>query len=134
MEQLTDKNYVDLAEKAIKALKKNHKDEYYLTMTNLRNLQALTSSLFDELGYRKYEELQDKVSYLRVQFVYQAGRIEVQSSEAKWKKEYPVRDLVDKANILEHLKGIKDGESLARFCRYMEALIAYFKYYGGKEK
>ncbi|MFR2209485.1 MAG: type III-A CRISPR-associated protein Csm2, partial [Streptococcus salivarius] len=27
----------------------------------------------------------------------------------------------------------KDRETLQRFCRYMEALVAYFKFYGGKD-
>ena len=35
--------------------------------------------------------------------------------------------------ILEALKEIKDRETLQRFCRYMEALVAYFKFYGGKD-
>ena len=43
------------------------------------------------------------------------------------------KDLVEKGQILEALKEIRNTESLQRFCRYMEALVAYFRYHGGKD-
>ena len=109
---LTDENYVDIAEKAILKLERNTRnrknpDAFFLTTSKLRNLLSLTSTLFDESKVKEYDDLLDRIAYLRVQFVYQAG------SEA--------------------LKEIKDRETLQRFCRYMEALVAYFKFYGGKD-
>ena len=123
---LTDDNYVDKAEKVIKSLNhtkdhRNNKIKFFLTTTKIRNLLNLTSNLFDESKVRSYKELADKIAYLRVQFVYQAGR------------ETAVKDLVKKAEILDILKEINNKESLQRFCRYMEALVAYFKFYGGKD-
>lgn len=123
---LTDDNYVDKAEKVIKSLNhtkdhRNNKIKFFLTTTKIRNLLNLTSNLFDESKIREYKELADKIAYLRVQFVYQSGR------------ETAVKDLVKKAEILDILKEINNKESLQRFCRYMEALVAYFKFYGGKD-
>ena len=123
---LTDDNYVDKAEKTIKNLvtdKRNFKNRNsdVLSMSKLRNLLSLTSTLFDESKVRSYKELADKIAYLRVQFVYQSGR------------ETAVKDLVKKAEILDILKEINNKESLQRFCRYMEALVAYFRFYGGKD-
>ena len=123
---LTDDNYVDKAEKVIKSLNhtkdhRNNKIKFFLTTTKIRNLLNLTSNLFDESKVREYEELKDKIAYLRVQFVYQSGREEA------------VLDLVQKGEILPILKEINSRESLQRFCRYMEALVAYFKFYGGKD-
>lgn len=122
---LTDDNYVDKAEKAIKSLNqtkdRNNKNRFFLTTTKIRNLLNLTSNLFDESKVREYKELADKIAYLRVQFVYQAGR------------EPSVKDLVRKAEILAALKEINNKESLQRFCRYMEALVAYFRFYGGED-
>lgn len=123
---LTDDNYVDKAEKVIKSLNRNTRnfrnpDAFFLTTTQIRNLLNLTSNLFDESKIREYKELADKMAYLRVQFVYQAGR------------EPSVKDLVRKAEILAALKEVNNKESLQRFCRYMEALVAYFKFYGGKD-
>lgn len=123
---LTDDNYVDKAEKVIKSLNhtrdhRNNKIKFFLTTTKIRNLLNLTSNLFDESKVRSYKELADKIAYLRVQFVYQSGR------------ETAVKDLVKKAEILDILKEINNKESLQRFCRYMEALVAYFRFYGGKD-
>ena len=123
---LTDDNYVDKAEKVIKSLNhtkdhRNNKIKFFLTTTKIRNLLNLTSNLFDESKIREYKELADKIAYLRVQFVYQSGR------------ETAVKDLVKKAEILDILKEINNKESFQRFCRYMEALVAYFKFYGGKD-
>lgn len=123
---LTDDNYVDKAEKVIKSLNhtkdhRNNKIKFFLTTTKIRNLLNLTSNLFDESKVRSYKELADKIAYLRVQFVYQAGR------------ETSVKDLVEKAEILDALKEINNKESLQRFCRYMEALVAYFRFYGGED-
>ena len=123
---LTDDNYVDKAEKIIKSLNhtkdhRNNKIKFFLTTTKIRNLLNLTSNLFDESKVRSYKELADKIAYLRVQFVYQSGR------------ETAVKDLVKKAEILDILKEINNKESLQRFCRYMEALVAYFRFYGGKD-
>lgn len=123
---LTDENYVDLAEKAIQSLERNKKNpnEFSLTTSKIRRLLSLTSALYDESKVREYKQLQDKIAYLRVQFVYQAGR------------EFAVKDLVRKAQILEILKEVqqdRNKQTLQRFCRYMEALVAYFKFYGGKD-
>ncbi len=123
---LTDDNYVDKAENVIKSLNhtkdhRNNKIKFFLTTTKIRNLLNLTSNLFDESKVRSYKELADKIAYLRVQFVYQSGR------------ETAVKDLVKKAEILDILKEINNKESLQRFCRYMEALVAYFRFYGGKD-
>ena len=123
---LTDDNYVDKAENVIKSLNhtkdhRNNKIKFFLTTTKIRNLLNLTSNLFDESKIREYKELADKIAYLRVQFVYQSGR------------ETAVKDLVKKAEILDILKEINNKESLQRFCRYMEALVAYFRFYGGKD-
>ena len=120
---LTDNNYVDKAEKVIKSLNRNKRDPklFVLTTSKIRNLLNLTSTLFDESKVREYKDLADKIAYLRVQFVYQSGR------------ETSVKDLVRKAEILDILKEINNKESLQRFCRYMEALVAYFRFYGGKD-
>lgn len=125
---LRDDNYVDKAEDVVlsfKALEKKYQKEKGrytpLTTSKIRNLLSLTSTLYDESSTKEFSQLQEPLSYLRVQFVYQAGR------------ERSVKELVEKAQILEILKEIRDISSLQRFCRYMEALVAYFKYYGGKD-
>ena len=123
---LTDDNYVDKAENVINSLKrirkKNNSDTFFLTTSKIRKLLSLTSTLYDESIVREYDDLKDKIAYLKVQYIYQAG------------KEPSVKDLVIKGEIIEALNEIKDRESLQRFCRYMEALVAYFKFYEGEEQ
>ncbi|GJM48399.1 type III-A CRISPR-associated protein Csm2 [Weissella soli] len=121
---LTDETYVDKAEKVIKSLDRDNRNPaaFVLTTTKIRNLLSLTSNLYDEsLGKQSLDGLTDKLAYLRVQFVYQAGR------------EKSVKQLVENAEILGALKEINDVASLQRFSRYMEALVAYFKFEGGKD-
>ncbi|MBS4456712.1 type III-A CRISPR-associated protein Csm2 [Tuanshanicoccus lijuaniae] len=117
---LNDKNYVEKAELVIKQIKDDRVGKQ-LTTTKIRNLLALTSALYDAVQLQSFDSLMNRFNYLRVQFVYQAGRDDA------------VKVFVEKAKILESLSEVNDKASLIRFCRYMEALVAYFKYYGGKD-
>ena len=126
---LTDENYVDKAEKAILQLRKKN-DEFFLTTSQIRNILSLTSSISDKSNVRNFEELNSDMSYLRVRLVYQSRRNEIRF---RGEKIYPVEDLLLQSDLLEALKEVKDKVSLQRFCRYMEALVAYFKFYGGKD-
>ena len=46
-----------------------------------------------------------------------------------------VRNFVEKSEVLEILKEIKKSKkNYLLFSRYMEALVAFHKYYGGKEQ
>lgn len=122
--------YVDEAEKVILELKKvgfevrTRGRSDTLTTSQIRNLLNLTSTLYDEVQRQDITQLQDRLAYLRVQFVYQSGRNQA------------VKKLIELADILNILKKVqekKDKELLIRFCRYIEALVAYFKYYGGQD-
>lgn len=130
MEALKNENYVDLAENVIKKMKKE-KDENprkkLVTTTKIRNLLSMISDIYNEILDKPEEKLgrdiQDRISYLRVRFAYEAGREPV------------VREFVDAACILDHIKNIKGSRAeFILFSRYMEALVAFFKYYGLDEK
>jgi CRISPR-associated protein Csm2 len=123
-------DYVAQAEAAIKALKtqdRQGRDKFDLTTSQLRNLLSLTAQIFDEAEAVQGDEipqaLQDKVQYLRVRFIYQAGR------------EPAVKKLLQQAKLLEALAEIGDSrDELIRFCRYMEALAAYKKFLDPQDK
>lgn len=90
----------------------------------MRNLLSFTSSIYDEARNQGIESVLDRIAYLRVQFIYQSGR------------NAAVRKLVDLTQIDTIIRVIqqnKDEKYLMRLCHYMEALVAFFKYYGGKE-
>ena len=69
------------------------------------------------------DEICGRIEYLRIRFIYECGR------------EPKVKAFVKQAEILEILKEInKSKQNYLLFSRYMEALIAFHKYYGGKEQ
>jgi CRISPR-associated protein Csm2 len=122
-----DDDYVTQAERVITGLPKNRFGDFELTTTQLRVLLSLTAQLFDETQQSAEATLprglQDKVQYLRVRFVYQSGR------------EPKVKAFVQQAKLLEALEEIGDSrDELLRFCRYMEALVAYKKFLDPKDK
>ena len=122
----TDDTYVNEAEAVIQEMNQTNFRESRdtLTMSQLRNLSSLTSNIYDEVQNNDVSQVSDKLAYLRVQFVYQSGR------------NAAIKKLVELADILGILKTIQaknDRSTIIRFCRYMEALVAYFKYYGGQD-
>ena len=124
--KLTEETYVEEAERAIKALKgkkdKKQNPVPIVTTSKIRNLLAMTAELYNEaLNCSKEnlpEELVGRINYLKIRFVYEAGR------------ENSVRNLVEEARILEHLHEVKGSRTqYLLFSRYMEALVAYRKFY-----
>jgi CRISPR-associated protein Csm2 len=67
-------------------------------------------------------DMQDSLRSMRVRLVYECGR------------ERAVNDFVQRAKLLPYLQGIGDDrQKFLRFARYMEALVAYHRYHGGKD-
>lgn len=128
---LTEENYVSKAENVIKRVKdkfaqsekkRKSKENDKLTISKIRNLLSLTSAMYDELQTKEFDDLLDRKNYLIVQLAYQSGR------------EDAVRVFVEEAELILALKECDSKEKMIRYCRYMEALVAYFKYYGGKDQ
>lgn len=128
--QINEQNYVDEAEKVIKQLKdkKDGKGRTVpmVTTSKLRNLLAMTADIYNVVMNEKDDKLSEdicsRIEYLRVRFMYEAGR------------EPAVRNLVDESGIVEVLKGINGSrKKYIIFNRYMEALVAFHKYYGGRD-
>ena len=129
--RLTEDNYVDIAEKAIKKLSgeknKNGKPIPLVTTSKIRNLLAMTADIYNEVGNSKEEtlssELIGRINYMKIRFIYEAGR------------EPKVRRIVEEADILSHLDEINGSrKQYILFSHYMEALVAYRKFYGGKDE
>lgn len=127
--QVNEQNYVDAAEQVILSLK-NRKERGgsvpMVTTSKLRNLLAMTIDINNEIINKQEEKLDreicSRIEYLRVRFLYEAGR------------EQSVKNLVEEGEIITLLKNIKGSkENYILFNRYMEALVAFHKYYGGKE-
>ena len=76
------------------------------------------------------EKLVMEIKYLEVMLIYQVGRDNAANARLR-----PVEDFVKKAKLRENLQAIgKSIEKFEEFNRYMEALVAFHKFYGGKDK
>lgn len=125
--KFTDESYVNEAKDVIEIFKEeNFKvNRDTLTNTQLRNLLAMTSAVYDEARNNGFDSVNEKIAYLKVQFIYQSER------NTAVKAFIEVAQLVE---LVDMIRDFKELDDLLRFCHYMEALIAYFKYYGGSDK
>lgn len=127
---ITEKDYVEKAEAAIRA-HKDRKDPKgrpvaMVTTSKIRNLLAMTSDIYTEvLGWKEdklSDELCGRIDYLKVRVLYEAGR------------EPTVKNFEKDTHMLECISGIKGSKkNYILFSRYMEALVAYHRYLGGKD-
>lgn len=128
--KLNEQNYVDFAETVIVKLSKktdrNGRNVPMVTTSKIRNLLAMAADIYNDVMNQNENELSNeicsKIEYLRVRFIYECGR------------EQKVKDLVLEAQILELLKNIgKSRERYILFNHYMEALVAFHRFYDGKD-
>jgi CRISPR-associated protein Csm2 len=113
------KKCVEKAEAVITSLQKNRIKG--ITTNKLRNLLSLTNFLFDmsrQEGDVLSEEMQERVAYTRMRFAYEAGR------------DQGVKEFIEKAELMTVMKAIGNSKSrLEQFCRYMESLVGFHKFY-----
>ena len=116
-------DYVDAAERVMRVLFANRSR---ITPTKMRGFLTLVNDIYNVENLRTEAKLSAesklKLMRLRVRMVYDAGR------------ERDVKDFVEQAKLLEYLKGVGDSrEEMIRFAHYMEALVAYHRYLGGRD-
>lgn len=134
MQKLTSQNYVEIAENVIKGLsqKTNQKTGRpigMVTTSKIRNILAMTADIYNEVILSEKEDLDEKIceriEYLKVRILYEYGRDD---------RDGKVKDFINESNLLGYLNQIDRKKSnYILFSRYMEALVAYHKYYGGKD-
>lgn len=127
---------VEKAEEAIKSLRKpSRKDPSKMvinvTTSQIRKFLTSVNSLKNKIDVYKINHLNEdvlsddlvmEIKFLRVNILYQA------------KRENAVKEFIEKADIEKHINDI--GDSIAKFnefYKYVEALVAFHKYYGGKD-
>lgn len=133
MKTINETNYVDKAEKAILSLRdkaeqqqRGRREPKIVTTSKIRNLLAMTADIYNQVMICQNDKLSDdlkgRIEYLRVRFMYECGR------------EPLVKNFVKEADILPILKEINGSKkNYILFSRYMEAVIAFHKYYDGKD-
>lgn len=130
---VTEENYVDIAENVIMQLKKekqkNGKELGLLTMSQIRNMLSMCADIYNQIVSQTNtrdndlnDEIRERINYLKIRFVYEAGR------------DKKVNAFVKNAYILENLKEIRGSkQKFLLFHQYMEALVAFHRFYGGQE-
>lgn len=124
--ELTKENYVDTAEKVMKEIC-CMEPKKIVTTSKIRNILGMISDIYNDVRHISGDKLDSdmigRIQYLKLHVVYEAGR------------EKSVKILVDKAGLLPAINSIGSSkEQLILFCHYMEALVAYRKYLGGRDE
>lgn len=121
---ITEENYVGKAESVITALIGRKE---LLTTSKIRKLLAILSEIYTDARHDGKKELSDeiksRIQYFKMHFVYEAGR------------EKTVKAFWEAAQIEKQIDKIGNSKKeLILFCHYMEALVAYRKFLGGKDE
>jgi hypothetical protein len=121
------------AEDVILDLKARGNGRLALTTSQIRKFLAAVNALTNKIDMFRTRgeksdvltpELAAEVKFLKVKLAYQAGKDQRGN----------VRDFVEKAQLRQRLDRI--GTSICayeNFARYMEALVAYHKFHGGRD-
>ena len=120
---INEDNYVDVAQKVINNLK-NRKE--LVTRSKIRSLLAMVSDIYNEVLRLPNDKLPqsiiEKINYLKIRFYYEAVR------------EPNTKSLLWEADIIKNIDEIgTDRKKYILFSHYIEALVAFHRYYGGRE-
>ncbi len=140
---------VDNAETAMKDVKNTLAQvRTSLTTSQIRKILTAINLLKNKVDIYKLQctasnklssDLIMEVKFLKVNILYQVGR---EGNPVTKKNGYPpkpvptpVRTFVEKAQLIEIIDDIGDNiNEFYKFCKYIEALVAFHKYYGGKDR
>lgn len=119
-------NYVDMAENAVKRLERNKNGNLILTTSKIRNILSMISIIYNEVIHhpadKLNEDMVERLKYLKMRFAYEAGR------------EKAVKNLIEVAKIFEIIDWVgNDKQRCILFCKYIESIVAYHKFNGGRD-
>ncbi|TYQ18236.1 UNVERIFIED_CONTAM: CRISPR-associated protein Csm1 [Acetivibrio alkalicellulosi] len=101
-----------------------------LTTSKIRNILSLVNEIYNKVIFsdeKLDERIQNEIMYMKVRLIYEAGR--------EHEKEKPVGEFAKKSDIITAIDFIGDDKrKFIRYSRYLEALVAYFKFLGGKDE
>ena len=106
--------------------KKRSNQKGSISTTKLRSILEMVNYTYYSVLYIANNELTNEhlssIAYLKVRMAYESGR------------EDTVRDFIKEAGLMEPITDIvksKRRDSFLLYCRYVESLVAYYKYEGG---
>ena len=123
--RINEENYVAKAESVILELKKKipkqKEKDGMVTNSKIRNLLSMSADIYNQVldckDDKLPQELNGRIEYLRVRYIYEAGR------------EPKVKDLVIQGELLEIMKEIQGSKkNYILYYHYMEALVAFKRF------
>lgn len=145
-----ESDYVSEAENVIKSLdsrdicvkedgRRVWKKAFKLTTTQIRKILSLLNEIYadilcdsEEDKEKQSTKLRDKLLYLKMRCIYEAGRDD--------KRDKGVADFIERSNLPEYISFVVKEQDTAKLRKkfmwlfhYMEALVAYHRYLGGKD-
>lgn len=124
--RINEENYVAKAEGVIlklsKQVNKQGKVVAMVTNSKIRNLLSMSADIYNQVldckDDKLPQELNGRIEYLRVRYIYEAGR------------EPKVKDLVIQGELLEIMKEIQGSKkNYILYYHYMEALVAFKRFW-----
>jgi len=123
------------AESIVKRLETNKRGSLNLTTSQIRKFLASVNALKNRVDVWKSRvlreggepkelpaEIANEIKFMKVKLIYQSGR------------ERAVRNFIDTSKIIESIEQIgRDPRKFEEFSRLVEAIVAYHKFYGGRD-
>ncbi len=120
---LSSENYADCAEKLVKAYMDKTEARDRVTTSKLRGIYAYVTNVYTRVNDEAdFQRNKGDIQYLKVRMAYEAGR------------EGSVKAFLDATSLRGLLNVVTTYEQFMLFCRYAESLVAYFKFFGGKDQ
>ncbi len=129
---INEENYVAKADQTIgkmnsyKDPKSGKPPRDHLSTSQIRNLLSMSADIYNMVmdcnGDAMTEDILSKIQYLKIRMVYESGRTPA------------VKRFIDIADLLKIIDEIgKSKKNYILYAKYMEALVAYHRFYGGKD-
>ena len=117
MKQYFDKPFIDGKGRSIT-----------ITSSKIRNILEMVNKIYNNVLFIPDSELTKNqlsdIAYLKVRMAYECGR------------DKSVEDFITRScimNPITHIVNSRKKDDFLLYCRYVESLLAYFKYYGGRD-
>ena len=139
---------IEVANRAQEVIEELSRNKSLLTTSQIRKFLTAVNTITEkvtvyciqnpEKADKLPEELQAEIKYLKIKLAYQIGK----KANFKWNPKTqqnednfnPVRKFEEKAKLNAEIDSIKDSTKAYQvFAKYMEALVAFHKFYGGRD-
>ncbi|HEX2937429.1 MAG TPA: type III-A CRISPR-associated protein Csm2 [Ruminiclostridium sp.] len=128
-------DYVSIAENKMRKIgrvdKSSNRGKFgALTTTKIRGILSLVNKIYNEVITEQSDELSDvivnEIRYLKVRMIYEAGR-----DSSKFKDIQKFFETTEIIKAIDHIQTSR--KKFFRYANYLEALVAYHRFFGGKD-